>query len=573
MYNNSRELLQFLNDSGIIPKARIAETEREASRIGRDTVTLLVQRGELSLDELRKIQSRIYGIKFVDLGSRKVPFDIMIRIPEPVARRHNTVMFDHDDSTAHIAVLDLDTLSVLDQVYQGPEKKIYYFATEDGMRKTLKEYQKELRSRYGESIRREAGFIANTASEHTFTDAVAVGHISVVKIVDTLLNHAVLSNASYIHIEAVDGDVTVRYRLGGRLYDAMVLPHYLHRPIVARIKRLANLDFKVKHMVQHGTFRVETDGANTQFHISINPTLDGEKVVMRVLGERSLGFMLESLGFSPRGLETIHHALKQRNGMILVSGPENSGKTTCLYTMLDALLSPDRSVGTIESPIEYDVRGVSQMRVNEKTGMTYSMGIKTLVQNDTDVIMVGSVDEAPALKAALRAASLHTLVLTGMTGRGAGHTLSLIVKESEDQGLVLSTVDVIISSRLIKTLGQDKSQYFLSASEIKKIEKIIDIDHFLEMLREDGLISSKAKTLGDVPFYKVGKDGYTGETGIYEVMSITRSIQDAVLKGGKARSIDEEAHKGGMLSFFEEGLYKAVLGITDLEQVFKIHKE
>jgi len=577
MYNN-REIINFLSESGLVSRDILRDARSDAERMGRDVATLLVQRGALSYDELRKIQSRLYGIKFVDLSQKKIPYDMLVRIPEPVARKHNTIMFDADDDVVHIALLDLDAVPVLRNIYSGPEKQILYFTNEDAMRKTLKQYQRELTNRYGETIRREAGLIAHTAHDESFVSEKAVDHISVIKIVDTLLSHAMLANASYIHIESLFGDVTVRYRLGGKLYDAMVLPHYVHAPLLARIKMLAGADPKITHAVQYGSFAMTTDAdlpvqtGETQFHVAIQPTLNGEKAVIRVLGERSAGFMLESLGFSPRGLDLVHHALKQKNGLILVTGPENSGKSTCLYTMLDSLISPQRSVGTIENPIEYDVRGVTQMKVSERTGVTFASGIKTLAQNDTDVIMVGDLDKAETMQAALHAGALKALVLGGFTSRGAGHALSAVATMADNPSLVASTIDLVVSSRLIKTIGKDKTQYFLSDAEVKKIEKVIDVTNFLQTLKDEGVIPDNIKSVQDIPFYKEGREGYVGQTGVYEVMPMTRTVQDLVLKGGKARAIDEEARKSGMLSFFEEGLRKAVLGTTTLEEVFKIHE-
>ncbi|MCI0533490.1 GspE/PulE family protein, partial [bacterium] len=377
--------------------------------------------------------------------------------------------------------------------------------------------------------------------------------------------------------EPMEGQLLVRYRIDGILHDAMVLPVSTAPGVTARIKVLSGLKIDEKRLPQDGRFKIEMEGQKVSFRVSTLPTYYGEKIVMRVLRDSASGFTLESLGFYGLNLERIHSATKQKTGLILVTGPTGSGKTTALYTVLDILNTPEVNISTIEDPIEYQMPRVNQTQVKPQIGLTFATGLRALVRQDPNIIMVGEIRDSETASLAVNAALTGHLVLSTVHTNSAAGTVPRLIDMGQEAFLLISTIKVITAQRLVRKLCSTKTKYTLSEGEIENLRKNIDLDRVLELLREENVIGPK-DTWKDVPFYKAKEslecpDGYRGRRGIYEVLEMSPAIREIIIKGGTTEEIDKQAKKEGMHGMIEDGIFKAAQGITTIEEVLRVVSE
>jgi type IV pilus assembly protein PilB len=334
MHIEETQLINFILDSGLVSKSDIDAAKQDAKKQAMGIGKYLVAHNKLTDDELRRIQAYVLGIPFVDLKGQKLDFEILSMVPEPIARNHNIIAYKKTSEGLEVAMLDTEDLSAIDFVKKKTRLKIMPRLTDtESMKSALVQYQKSLKAEFGDIIQKEVGSIKTIASEiegeSSEDDLKKLAEdLPVVRVVDTLLKHAIIQNASDIHIEPMELEVLVRYRIDGMLHDAMVLPKNAGASITARIKVLSNLKLDEKRLPQDGRFKVEMNNEKVSFRVSILPTYYGEKTVMRLLRESVSGFTLEVLGFHGNGLDRIHEATKLATGMILTTGPTGSGKTT-----------------------------------------------------------------------------------------------------------------------------------------------------------------------------------------------------------------------------------------------------
>src|SRR5260221_7062985 len=324
------------------------------------------------------------------------------------------------------------------------------------------------------------------------------------RIVGTLLRHAIVQDASDIHIEPMEPEVLVRYRIDGILHDAMTLPSSAAAGIVARIKVLSNLKLDEKRLPQDGRFKMETEADRVSFRVSILPTFFGEKTVMRLLRETGEGFTLDALGFHGENLERIHKALRQSTGIILVSGPTGSGKTTTLYTMLDILNRPDVNISTVEDPVEYQMKRINQTQVNPQIGFTFANGLRSLVRQDPDIIMVGQIRDNETASLAINASLTGHVVLSTLHTNSAAGAIPRLIDMKVEPFLIVSTINIIIGQRLVRKLTEEKEKYFLTAAEIETLSKSVNLDKVLTALKEEKVVD-KGDTWQKIPFYRPKK--------------------------------------------------------------------
>jgi len=401
--------------------------------------------------------------------------------------------------------------------------------------------------------------------------------LPVVKIVDSLIFHAILQNASDIHIEPGEKDLTVRYRIDGILHDAMVLEKNARAGITARIKVLSNLKLDEKRLPQDGRFKIEQNGEKISFRVSTLPTFFGEKTVIRILKENAHGFSLETLGFHGEGLERIHNSLKQKTGMVLATGPTGSGKTTTLYTMLDILNRPEVNISTVEDPIEYQMPRINQTQVKPEIGLTFANGLRSLLRQDPDIVMVGEIRDGETAGLAINASLTGHLVLSTIHTNSAAGAIPRLIDMGAEPFLITATVKTIIAQRLVRKLTPNKEKYFLSPVEIKNLAKIVDLDRVLNFLKTENIIGPK-DTWDKIPFYKAVRsaefeDGYSNRIGMHEVLKVTPTIKEMILQGNSQDDIEAQAKKEGMMTMIEDGVFQAVLGVTTLEEVFRVVSE
>lgn len=579
MYIADEQLKKFVIDSGLVSRKDVVAADKDAEEKGQSLGEQLVSRGSLSEDDLRRIQAHIMGIPFISLAGVKIDFPVLSLIPEPIARTHNIVAFKKTDDSLEVAMLDTNDLAAINFIKKTVGLKILPRLTDSAsMKGVLVQYQKSLKDEFGEIIRLAARAIGGGTQE---TDANGLEKLAedvpVVKIMDTLLRHAITQNASDIHIEPQEDKLLVRYRIDGILHDAMELPVAAAPAITARIKVLSRLKLDEKRLPQDGRFKIEADGEDVSFRVSVLPTYYGEKTVMRLLREGGGGYTLESLGFHGTGLEQIFTATKQSTGMILVTGPTGSGKTTTLYTILDILNTPDVNISTIEDPIEYQMVRVNQTQVRPDIGFTFANGLRSLVRQDPDIIMVGEIRDTETAGLAVNAALTGHLVLSTLHTNSAAATIPRLNDMGAESFLLVSTLRVIIGQRLVRKLNADREEYKLSASELSELEKKVDLEKILNVLKEEKHLPAKA-TVEDMTFFKPkeggeSSDGYASRMGIHEILNVSHGIRDLILKGAPADDIEAQAKKEGMLTMLEDGIYKAARGVTTIEEVLRVITE
>jgi type IV pilus assembly protein PilB len=399
----------------------------------------------------------------------------------------------------------------------------------------------------------------------------------VVRIVDTLLRHAIVQGASDIHIEPLEEEVVVRYRIDGILSDAMKLPKIASGSIVARLKVLANLKLDQKRLPQDGRFKMEMDGQKVAFRVSMLPIFFGEKVVMRLLRENRSGFSLEGIGFHGSTLDRIHRATRATTGIILVTGPTGSGKSTTLYTILDLLNTPEVNISTIEDPIEYQMARVNQSQVKPEIGFTFAAGLRSLMRQDPDIIMVGEIRDEETASLAINAALTGHLVLATLHTNSAAGTVARLLDMGAESFLLVSTLRVAIGQRLVRKLANDKMPYILTKAERDELGEKVNLDSVMKSLKHEGLVKQDA-TWNEVPFYHPKEngeteDGYHGRMGIHEVLEMSPSIKDMVMSGKTGDEIQDQARKEGMLTMIEDGIFKAAQGLTTIEEVLRVINE
>jgi type IV pilus assembly protein PilB len=577
------QLKNFILDSGLVTTADFESAEKESKKRGVNIGDILINSGKLSEDDLRRIKANILGIPFVNLKNTSIDFDVLSLIPEPIARKHNIVAFKKSNDTLEVAMLDVEDLGAIDFVKKKVGLKILPRLTDvDSIKSTLLQYQRSLKAEFGDIIQKESASLKEINVDGLDNNEGELKKLAedlpVVRIVETLLKHAIIQNASDIHIEPMEKDLLVRYRIDGILHDAMILPKNASSGITARIKVLSSLKLDEKRLPQDGRFKIDMDGQKVSFRVSILPTYYGEKTVMRLLKEGSARYSVEDLGFHGEGLERIHDSTKQKTGMILTTGPTGSGKTTTLYSILDILNTPDVNISTIEDPIEYQVPRINQTQVKPDIGFTFSNGLRTLVRQDPDVIMVGEIRDNETAALAINASLTGHLVLSTLhTNSAAGAIPRLLDMESEPF-LLVSTLRVVIGQRLVRTLCKGAEERFLTKTEIAQLEESVDLERMFDFLKKEKVIDSRITDWSKVPFYKLKEsndcpDGYKGRLGIHEVLKISDSVKELIIRNATVEEIEEQAKKEGMMTMLEDGIFKAAKGVTTIEEVLRVVSE
>jgi type IV pilus assembly protein PilB len=574
-----QQLKAFLLDAGLITEKQFDEVQKKAEKTSQKVGDLLVSEGLISQEELIKLEAYILGIPFVNLEKEIVPPEVLKIIPEPIARSHNIVAFRKKGNDLEVAMLDPEDLRTIEFIKKTTPLKILPRLTNSAsIKKVLNQYQKTLEAEFGELIKKEAGIITPTkkvkaAGEKEALKKVAEG-LPVIRIVDTLLKHAILQRASDIHIEPLEKEVVVRYRIDGILHDAMTLPKTAASGIVARVKVLSNLKLDEHRLPQDGRFKIETKEYRYSVRVSILPVFDGEKIVMRLLSETTKAHSLEGLGLRGEALEIIQDNLRKPVGMILVTGPTGCGKTTTLYAILEILNLPGVNISTVEDPIEYQIPRINQTQVRPKIGLTFANGLRALVRQDPDIIMVGEIRDNETAGLAINAALTGHLVLSTLHTTDAAGAIPRLIDMEAEPFLISSTLNVILAQRLVRRLCGEKTKYSLKDSEIKNLKKYCDPDQILKILREEKVIKPK-EDFKDIEFYRPNPskecpEGYKGRIGIFEVLPVTETIKELIVKRTTADQITAQAKKEGMRTMIEDGFIKAAQGITSIEEVLRV---
>ena len=579
----TKKLKLFLLDGGLITSKDITETEKRVKKTGEDLGDALVSGGKISEDDLRRLEAYILGIPFVGLEKEKIDFAVLSLIPEPIARNNNIVAYRKNKDELEVAMLDPEDLGTIDFIKKKTSLKIMPRLTNSkSIKSALSQYQESLQAEFSDIIKKETESLKIVSSgdgegEREGDLKKLAEDIPIIRIVDTLLKHAILQRASDIHIEPMEKEVLVRYRIDGILRDTMVLPKNTASGITARIKILSSLKIDEKRLPQDGRFKVETAEDKVSFRVSVLPVYNGEKIVMRILLENAKGFNFETLGFLSGQIEDMHWAINRPTGMILVTGPTGSGKTTTLYTALDILNTPDVNISTIEDPIEYQIPRINQTQVKPDIGFTFANGLRSLVRQDPDIIMVGEIRDNETASLAVNAALTGHLVLSTLHTNSAAGAVPRLLDMEVEPFLMASTVNVVVAQRLVRTLCSGKEKYFLSDQHLETLSKEVDLNRVASFLAKEK-ITGKISDWSKVPFHKpsLNKDcpeGYKVRVGAHEILRVSEGIRNLIMANATSDDIEKQAKKEGMMTMLEDGIVKCVQGITTIEEILRVTSE
>ena len=574
-----QQLKAFLLDAGLLTQIQFDEAKKKAEKTKQKVGDVLVSEGLISQEELIKLEAYILGIPFVNLEKEIVSPEVLKIIPEPIARSHNIVAFRKKGVDLEVAMLDPEDLRTIEFIKKTTNLRILPRLTDpESIKNVLRQYQKTLEAEFGEIIKKEVGGIKTKKEEEIVEEKAELQKIAeelpIIRIVETLLKHAILQRASDVHIEPTEKEVIVRYRIDGILRDAMTLPKISASGIVARIKVLSNLKLDEHRLPQDGRFKIETEDYRYSIRVSVLPVFNGEKIVMRLLSETAKAFTLEQLGLRNEALERVQDNLRKPVGMILVTGPTGCGKTTTLYSMMEILNDPGVNISTIEDPVEYRMPRINQTQVNPKIGLTFASGLRSLVRQDPDIIMVGEIRDNETASLAINAALTGHLVLSTLHTNSAAGAIPRLIDMKVEPFLLSSTLNCILAQRLVRKLCSEKEKYFLKESELENIAKYCNLDKILKILKEEKIVQKKA-SWKNIPFYRPKKsegcpEGYQGRIGIFEVLPVTETIKEMIVKQTTSDQIQEQARKEGMRTMLEDGFVKTAQGITSIEEVLRV---
>jgi len=585
MHVDEKIIIELLDSSGLITKTDISVALKKSKETNQPLGSILVSSGKLTENDWNKIQAMSLGIPFISLEGEKIDPNVLTLIPEPIARNNNIIAYKKTNLGLEVAMLDVENLPVIDFIKKKVGLRILPRLTSSAsIKEALNQYKKSLQADFEDIIKKESNSIKPVSNDGTVAEEKTEKELKelaedlpIVKIVDTLISHAIFQGASDIHIEPCEESLVVRYRIDGILHDAMVLSKDTASGIVARVKVLSNLKLDEKRLPQDGRFKIVSEQGNVSFRVSTLPTYYGEKTVIRILRENAKGFSLEGLGFHGEALERIHDGMKKRTGMLLATGPTGSGKTTTLYTMLDILNTPDVNISTVEDPIEYQMPRINQTQTKSEIGLTFANGLRTLLRQDPDIIMVGEIRDKETASLAINASLTGHLVLSTIHTNSAAGAIPRMIDMGVEPFLIVSTVKTVIAQRLVRKLAEGKEKYFLSDIEKRALKKVVDLDIVLEFLKLEKIVSPDS-TWETIPFYKPkpseeSKDGYKGRVGIHEVLKVSSTIKEMILKGSSVDEIEKRAREEGMMTMIEDGMFLAVQGVTSTEEVLRVVSE
>ncbi len=539
----------------------------------------LVREGIVSEKDLLNFQSEKLKVPTVDLQDHKIEAEVLNLVPEPLAHRTKVISFAREGDILSVAMVDPTDIQTREFIKKktGLEVKVFLIG-KSSLDFGLSKYHSNLEGEI-ESLVDDNGNSATGADLDEKLKEMAE-QLPIIRVVDTLLDYAVIERASDIHIEPQEDSVAVRYRLDGVLHDAMTLPKSVQPALVARIKVLANLKIDEHRLPQDGRSKIEKGDNKFSLRVSTIPVFDGEKVVIRLLDESSKAMSLEQLGFLPSQLEIVNRNIHKPHGMILITGPTGSGKSTSLYAILTILNSKTVNISTIEDPVEYRIIGANQMQVNPKIGLTFAIGLRALLRQDPNIIMIGEIRDQETAEEAMHAAMTGHIVLSTLHTNSAAASPPRLIDIGIEPYLIASTLNGIMGQRLVRVICPDcKEVSNPDATRVATLGKLFKLEKLMKTLEREQVLPVGVSTFEGLTFYqgkgcdKCGQTGYKGRIGIHEILDNSPEIQELIVKHATAQDIQEVAEEQNMILMWQDGFIKAIKGLTTIDEILRVSKE
>ncbi len=553
------DLKELLIKNSVLTESEYEELQEKARQLNSSIEEMIIARNVISEDDLGKLIEKQYGIPHISLIHKTIDPDIVKVIPEKTAIERKVIAFDKTASNLKIGMTNPRDINTIEFIKKGTGFNVdAYYITENSFYEGLKLYKT--------SIKEELKDIIDKNAKDAKVKGEESNALPIINIVDKILEYANSMGASDIHIEPMEKEALVRYRVDGILHDQATYPIKIHLAISSRIKILSNLKIDEHRLPQDGRFKTTINDQEVSFRVSTMPAYFGETVVLRLLKENAKEYNLETLGVQGRDYEILKSSIKKTVGMILVTGPTGSGKSTTLYTILSLLNTPEVNISTAEDPIEYSMPRVNQTQVNPKIGLTFAEALRSFLRQDPDIMMIGEIRDNETADIAINAAITGHLVLSTLHTNDAASAIPRLIDMHIESFLVSSTLNTIIAQRLVRKLCNN------CKTEQKLDQKMISI--LQEQYDKKGI----DKKINGNAFYKpVGceycSNGYNGRVGIYEILEVTDTIKELIIKKDNASNIQKKAQEEGMTLMVEDGIQKAQQGITSIEEVLRVIKE
>ena len=571
------KLIELLVNEGLIEKSVIDDALKRASESGKPLFSLLSEEGLLDNELLVHGVAQVSVVPYVNLSNSVISQDILSLLPSDVAERFMAVPLAEVQNRLAVAMIDANNVQAVDYLSNRIQRPIKVFmASEESVRHVLDQYKTDLSS---------VNVAAQASQEESLSEA---GNIKTIvqdspisRALSTILEYAVKSHASDVHIEPLEKALKIRCRVDGVLREIMQLPKSIEPALVSRIKILSNLKIDEHRIPQDGQFAVNVAGKEVDLRIAISPVVWGEQVVIRLLDKSGSSFNLEDMGYAGRALRTIRKGIKRPNGMILTSGPTGSGKSTSLYALIKEIKDDTVNIVTLEDPVEYKMDGVNQIQVNAEVGLTFASGLRSILRQDPDIVMVGEIRDNETANLAIQAALTGHLVFSTLHTNSAAGVLPRLLDMGIEPFLIASTVNTIIGQRLVRRVARRRDIYQSSPLETQAIREAVGgllpqtRDQVAQYAQDLGYESLPLATQASFALAK-GKDtpqtprGYAGRAGLYEVMDITEEIQNLIVKRATSAEIQRMAIQQGMITMRQDGYLKALNGITTIEEVNRV---
>lgn len=572
------KLITLLVEEGLVAEDVLRAAENDAAKTNKPLFATLTEQGVVDDELLTHAIAQVSGVPYVNLSNSLINQDVLQLLPEDIAERFMAVPLAEVQNRLAVAMIDANNVQAVDYLANRIQRPIKVFmASESGVRHVLDQYRTDL-----SSVGEAAQASQEEASAKESTDIKTIVQDSPIsRALSTILEYAVKTRSSDVHIEPLEGALKIRCRVDGVLREVMQLPKSIEPALVSRIKILSNLKIDEHRIPQDGQFTVKVAAKEVDLRIAISPVVWGEQVVIRLLDKSGNSFDIEQMGYAGRALRAIRKGIKRPNGMVLTSGPTGSGKSTSLYALIKEIKNDTVNIVTLEDPVEYKMDGVNQIQVNAEVGLTFANGLRSILRQDPDIVMVGEIRDAETAQLAVQAALTGHLVFSTLHTNSAAGVLPRLLDMGIEPFLIASTVNTIIGQRLVRRVAPKRDAYQSSPIETQNITTTVG--HLLPRTKADVARVSADLGYKDLPLagqsaYTLvkGRDtpqtprGYSGRAGLYEVMDVTEEIQNLIVARATSREIERKAIEQGMITMRQDGYLKSLQGITTLEEVNRV---